>query len=344
VKSTLPNELMVDYYTQRASGGLVITEATAVSEEGSGWRNAPHITTEQHAEAWKPVVDSVHKAGGIIYMQLWHMGRQAHSSHHPTTQRIVAPSAIKMEGQKSKNNNYEEVDAEVPHALTKDEIQSTIEDFVRGAKLAKLAGFDGVELHSANGYLIDEFFQSCSNQRDDEYGGSPENRVRFLKEIIDAIVASGAYPSNRIGFRISPNGSYGGMGSEDNYETFVHIAKTMNDYNVAYIHVMDGLGFGFHNKDRVVTCADIRKVFDGPIMANVDLTRDVAEGLIRSGACDLAAFGRLYISNPDLPERFANDWPLAEPAPYETWWYRTAEKGYTDWPTYQAPEAAESSS
>jgi len=336
ITNTLPNDLLKDYYTQRASGGLLISEGTAISEEGSGWLNAPHITTSQHQEAWKRVVDSVHEAGGLIYCQLWHMGRQSHSSFHPKTKRVVAPSAIKMEGQKTKTIHGEEADAQIPHALTKDEIKATIQDYVHAAELAKKAGFDGVELHGANGYLIDEFLQSCSNQRDDEYGGTPENRLRFLTELVEALIENGAYPPNRIGLKISPNGVYGGMGSEDNYETFLLLAAKLNQYNLAYLHIMDGLGFGYHNKCRAVTCFDVRKAFDGPIMANVTLTRDLAEGLLRSGACDLAVFGRLYISNPDLPERFANNWPVEEPAPYPTWWSHTAEKGYTDWPTYTA--------
>lgn len=331
----MPNDLMLEYYVQRASGGLLITEATAISEEGSGWRNAPHITTEAHAEAWKKIVDAVHEKDGVIYLQLWHMGRQAHPSFHPTTGKTFAPSAIAMAGQPQKTVDREAVDAEVPHAMTLEEIQQTIQDFVRAAKLAKSAGFDGVELHSANGYLFDTFFQSCSNNREDKYGGSPENRCRFLREVVEAIIDSGAFPANRIAFRMSPNGTYGGMGSEDNFETFTYIAKAMNEYGLAYLHIMDGLGFGFHEKCPPVTCSDIRKYFDGPIFCNVGLTRDVAEGLLRSGACDAAVFGRLYMSNPDLPERFANDWPLAEPAAYETWWEPTGAKGYTDFPTYE---------
>jgi len=313
----------------------LITEATAVSQEGQGWRNAPMITTDAHAEAWKKITDAVHDKGSLIYLQLWHQGRQAHSSFHPETKRTVSASAIPMGSGKVKTIDGEEVEPEVPHALTVEEIKDTIRDFVNGAKLAKKAGFDGVELHSANGYLIDQFLQSCSNQRTDEYGGSIENRVRFLKEIVEAIIESEAFPANRIGFRLSPNGTYGGMGSADNFETFVFAAKEMNAYGLAYLHVLDGLGFGFHDKDKAVTAADMRKVYDGPIISNVGLTRDTAEGMIRSGAVDAVAFGRLFMSNPDLVERFENDWPLADLPPYETWWRPTAEKGYTDWPTYK---------
>jgi len=265
------------------------------------------------------------------------MGRQAHSSFHPTTKRTVSASAEKMAGT-VKSSEGENVEGEVPHALTVDEIKTTIADYVHAAEKAKAAGFDGIEVHGANGYLIDQFLQSKTNKRTDHYGGSKENRIRFLKEIVEAIIASGAFPANRVGFRISPNGAFGDMGSEDNFEMFTYVAKEMNQYGLAYLHVMDGLGFGYHGKDKVVTCADIRKNFDGAIMANVGLTKEIAEGMVRSGACDLVCFGRLYISNPDLPERFANNWPLADSAPYETWWGPTAEKGYTDWPVYESKE------
>ena len=245
---------------------------------------------------------------------------------------------------KVKTLDMEDAEPEVPHALTTEEVKQTIQDYVEAAKRCKAAGFDGVEVHSANGYLVDQFLQSCSNKRTDEYGGSMENRIRMLKEIVEGIIASGAYPSDRIGFRVSPNGASGGMGSEDNPEMFEYVAKEMNKYNLAYMHVMDGLGFGFHGKAKPVTCAQLRKHYDGIIMCNVELSKGVAEGMIRSGAADMACFGRLYISNPDLPERFANDWPVADPAPYETWWGHTGAKGYTDWPTYEEEQAQKTAS
>ncbi|CAB9521066.1 12-oxophytodienoate reductase [Seminavis robusta] len=201
--------------------------------------------------------------------------------------------------------------------------------------MSKEAGCDGVEIHSANGYLLDSFFQSTSNTRTDQYGGSMENRVRILTEVVAGIVESGAYPANRIGFRLSPNGVFGGMGSKDNPEMFEFIAKTMNNYDMAYLHIMDGLGFGYHEKARVVTAFDMKKHFDGPVIANVGLTRDKAEGMIRSGTADLACFGRPYIANPDLVDRFANDWPLDPESEHENWWYPTGSKGYTDYKNYK---------
>jgi len=338
--SMTPNDLMVEYYRQRASAGLIISEATAISEEASGWRNAPHIRTAAQVEAWKKVVDAVHERGSKIYLQLWHMGRQSHSSFHPSTNHIVAPSSIPATGATIRTTAGEPAEAETPHALTVDEIQATIQDYVRAARLAKEAGFDGVEVHSANGYLLDTFLQSSSNQRTDQYGGSFENRVRLLTEVVDAIIESGAFPANRIGFRVSPNGVFGAMGSADNVEMFTHVAKTMNKYGLAYMHVMDGLGFGYHEKCRPVTCADLKRHFDGPIICNVGLTKETAEGMIRSGAADMACFGRLYISNPDLVERFANNWPVEPEAAYENWWGPTGAKGYTDYPFYK-PEKEE---
>ncbi|KAL7570728.1 hypothetical protein ACA910_017850 [Epithemia clementina (nom. ined.)] len=334
ISCTIPNEIMGDYYEQRANAGLLVTEGTFFCEEGSGWRNAPWIQKPEHVEGWKKITDRVHKAGSVIYCQLWHLGRTAHSSHHPSTNRIVAPSSIAMKG-KTKTVTMENVEPEVPHALTEDEIQELLKDYANAALRAKEAGFDGLELHGANGYLIDQFLQSSTNHRTDEYGGSVENRTRLLREIYQTIVDSGAYPANRIGFRLSPNGNFSDMGSEDNKEAFPEIARIMNAYKPAYLHVMDGTGFGYHNKSPVVTVADFRKVFDGPILCNIGLTKDMAEGMLRSGAADMAVFGRLYISNPDLALRFLHDWPLTESAPYETWWTPTGAAGYTDWPTYQ---------
>lgn len=333
--NSMPNDLMAEYYSQRASGGLLVTEATAISEDGCGWRNAPHIRTQEQSEAWKKIVDRVHEKDGVIYLQLWHMGRYAHSSHHPNTNRTVSSGNLPIVGGKVKTVNAEEAEPEVPHSLTKEEIKETIQDFVNASKLAAAAGFDGIELHGANGYLIDQFLQSCSNNRTDEYGGSMENRVRFLDEVVAALIDAGAFPANRIGIRLSPNGVFGGMGSEDNYEMFNFVAKAMSKYGLAYLHVMDGKGFGWHDKCKAVTPFDIKHNFGGPVICNIGLTVDVAEGMIRSGAADLAAFGRLYISNPDLPERVANNYPLAPEAEYPSWWGPTGAQGYTDFPTYQ---------
>lgn len=337
--SNVPNKIMADYYSQRASGGIVITEATAISEAGFGWKNCAHIRTPEQVAGWKNVVDAVHEKNGVIFLQLWHMGRQCHVSYHPTTNKVLAPSAIPMKDVKIRSPfGGEDTVGQVPTEMTIEDIQETIQDYANAAKLGKEAGFDGVELHAANGYLLDTFLQSSTNTRTDEYGGSPENRIRLLKQVFEAIVDSGAYPASRIGVKIGPNANYGDTGSADNHETFTYLAREMNEYKPAYLHVEDGLGFGFHNKGPVVTTSDIRKNFEGPIMANVGLTKDMAEGLVRSGTVDLVAFGRLYMSNPDLPERFANNWPLEPESAYENWWHPTGAKGYSDYPFYKADE------
>jgi N-ethylmaleimide reductase len=341
IKNSLPNELHVEYYSQRASGGLLITEGTQVSELGWGWMCAPKMIEDAHAEAWKPVTKAVHDKDGLIYMQLWHLGRQTHSSFHPTTQKIVSASDVKMAGE-AKTVTGEKVEPETPVPLTKEEIQDTIADFVNAARLAKIAGFDGVEIHSANGYLVDQFLQKRTNKRTDEYGGSMENRMRLLKEIVEGIIAEGSFPANRIGFRLSPNGVFGDMGSDDNNVMFPYVAKEMNKYGLAYLHVMDGLGFGYHNLCPPVTMYDFRKVWDGPLMCNVGLTKDEAKGMLRSGTTDLVAVGRPYISNPDLADRWINDWPLNSDADYMTWWQAgIGAKGYTDYPFYEPKEETE---
>ena len=219
------------------------------------------------------------------------MGRQAHSSFHPSTGDIVSSSAIPITQGQAKNNKGEHVEWETPRALTVEQIQTTIQDYVKAARLAKEAGFDGIEVHAANGYLIDQFLQSSTNIRDDAYGGSMENRVRFLLEILEALITDGAYPANRIGVRLSPNGVFGDMGSEDNHEMFPFVAEKLSHYGLAYLHVMDGLGFGYHGKTKVVTAMDMKMAFKGPLMCNVGLTKESAEGMLRSGAADLCCFG-----------------------------------------------------
>jgi N-ethylmaleimide reductase len=336
--SRVANAHMAEYYSQRASAGLIISEATAISEEGYGWFGSPGIYTKEHAEGWKLSTDAVHAKGGVIFAQLWHMGRQAHSSFN-SRGRTVSASAIKIPGGgKIRDVNQKDSLYEVPHALTVEEIKATINDYRNSALVAKEAGFDGVELHGANGYLIDQFLQSVSNQRTDAYGGSIENRIRFLLEVVESVTQ--VFSPDRVGVRLGPNGVYGGMGGEDNHELFIEVAKKLNSYGLAYLHVMDGLGFGFHNKCAPVTLYDMKKHFNGPIIGNVGFTKETAEGAIRSGACDFVAFGRPYISNPDLVERFKNNWPLEPTAPMNVWYGRDSDpenclEGYTTYKPYE---------
>jgi N-ethylmaleimide reductase len=273
-----------------------------------------------------------------LFFPHW-QGRQTHSSFHPTTNKIVSASAVRIENGEAKVIDGSKVPYETPVPLTKEEIKQTVAEFVNGARLAKMAGFDGVEIHSANGYLIDQFLQSSTNLRTDEYGGSMENRVRLLREVVEGIIAEGSFPANRIGFRLSPNGTFGDMGSADNDVMFPYVASEMNKYGLAYLHVMDGVGFGFHNKCEVVTMCDFRKVWDGPLISNIGHTKESGEAMLRSGTTDLVAYGRLYISNPDLADRLINNWPLNPDATYPDWWtVGMGAKGYTDFPFYQADE------
>ena len=326
----IPNSLMAEYYEQRSSAGLIITEATTISEEANGWIESPGIYTDEMTAGWKPIVNTVHGKGAAIFLQLWHMGRASHSSFH-NGQPAVAASAIKI------NEPYIHTPTgkqphEVPRALATAEIPRVVADYASAARRAKDAGFDGVEIHGANGYLIDKFLQSKTNQRTDQYGGSVENRYRFLKEIVEAIVA--IWPANRVGVRLSPNGVFNDMGSPDFREQFTYVATQLDSYGLSYLHVMDGLAFGFHNLGEPMTLADFRKVFHGPLIGNCGYTQEMAEQAIASGHADLIAFGRPFISNPDLVERFRNNWPLAEVAQMSDWYSPIGEKGYTDFPAH----------
>ena len=327
----MPNALMAEYYAQRASVGLMITEATVVSKQANGWQNSAGIYSDEQAEAWKQVVDAVHARMTPFFLQLWHCGRASHSSFQENGQLPVSASAIKLNAG-SIHTPIGKQPYETPRALETNEVPLVVEDYRRAALRAKAAGFDGVEIHAANGYLIDQFLQSKTNHRTDQYGGSLENRYRFLKEIVEAILT--VWPANRVGVRLSPNGNYNDMGSPDFRETFLFVAKQLNAYGLAYLHVIDGLEFGFHELGAPMTLPEFRKVFTGPLMGNCGYTQETAEAAIKDGSADLIAFGRPVISNPDLVERFANGWPL-NPPPDISIWYSFDKEGYTDFPTYR---------
>jgi len=329
----MPNSLMAEYYAQRASAGLIISEATVVSKQGIGWLNSPGIYSDAQAEAWELVVDAVHSKGAPIFLQLWHCGRASHTAFHEHGELPVAPSAIKINGEFS-HTPIGKKPYETPRALEIEEIPKIVEDYRAAAARAKAAGFDGVEVHSANGYLIDQFLQSKTNHRTDRYGGSLENRYRFLDEIVKAITT--VWSSNRIGVHIAPNGSFNGMGSPDYRETFLYVASNLDRYDLAYLHVVDGLAFGFHGLGEPMTLAEFREVFKGPLMGNAGYTQESAEAAIQNGHADLISFGRPFISNPDLVERFANGWPLNPPAEMKVW-YSFDATGYTDFPRYKTP-------
>ncbi len=324
------NELMAQYYEQRCDAGLVITEATTISEQANGWNESPGIYTDEMAEGWKQTVDVIHEKGGVIFLQLWHCGRASHSSFHPG-KLAVAPSAIKI------NEPYIHTPTgkqphEVPRALETAEIPQVVSEYRQAAEKASAAGFDGIEVHSANGYLLDTFLQSKTNHRTDPYGGSVENRFRLLKEVVEAV--STVWPANRVGVRLSPNGAFNDMGSPDYREQFTYVASQLDAFDLAYLHVMDGLAFGFHELGEPMTLGEFRKVFHGPLIGNCGYTQETAEKAILAGDADLIAFGRPFISNPDLVQRFKNNWPLAEEAEMSDWYMPTGAKGYTDFPAY----------
>ncbi len=327
----VPNDLMVEYYVQRASAGLIITEATVVSEQGIGWVDSPGLYNDAQQAGWKKIVDALHARGTPVFLQLWHCGRASHSSFHGG-QPAVSASAIQLKGD-SVHTPLGKLPYETPRALETDEIAGVVGDYRRSAERAKAAGFDGVEIHAANGYLIDQFLQSKTNQRTDQYGGSLENRFRFLKEIVGAILT--VWPAERVGVHLSPNGAFNDMGSPDFRETFTYAAAQLDPFGLGYLHLVDGLAFGFHEQGQPMTLAEFRAVFGGPLMGNCGYTQETAERAIASGQADLIAFGRPFLSNPDLVERFTNGWELNPPADMKVWSAPDA-KGYTDFPFHTA--------
>ncbi|MBE7506946.1 MAG: alkene reductase [Planctomycetia bacterium] len=331
----VPNDLMTEYYVQRASAGLIIAEATTISEQGLGWVDSPGIYNEEQVAGWKKVTAALHAKGTPFFLQLWHCGRASHSAFHGG-QPAVSASAIKINGDDLHTPDGKRPH-ETPRALATAEVGAVVEDYRRAAERAKAAGFDGVEIHAANGYLIDQFLQSKTNQRTDHYGGNVENRFRFLKEVVQATVT--VWPANRVGVRLSPNGNFNDMGSPDFRETFTHAAAQLNAFGLAYLHVVDGLAFGFHEQGTPMTLAEFRAVFGGPLMGNCGYTQESGEAAIASGVADLIAFGRPFLSNPDLVERFANGWELNAPADKKVWSAPDA-KGYTDFPFYRRRSTA----
>jgi N-ethylmaleimide reductase len=328
-KSRVANALMAEYYAQRSSAGLVITEATTISEQANGWVNSPGIYTDEMAQGWKLTTKAVHEKGGVVFMQLWHTGRASHSDFHGGDP-MVAPSAIKIEGDGVHTPDGKK-DHEVPRALETAEIPLIVEDYRNAAERAKAAGFDGIEVHSANGYLLDTFLQSKTNLRTDGYGGSIEKRFRILDEVVKAVTT--VFPANRVGVRIAPNGAFNDMGSPDFREQFTYVAEQLSGRGLAYLHVMDGLAFGFHKLGEPMTLAEFRKVFDSPLIGNCGYDKESAEEAVSAGNADMITIGRPYMSNPDLVERWKAGAELNPEADMEDWYSPGGAKGYTDFPT-----------
>ncbi|HEY1171331.1 MAG TPA: alkene reductase [Verrucomicrobiae bacterium] len=323
-----PHPRMIEYYRQRASAGLIISEATAISAQGVGWVNAPRIYTQAHVEGWKPVTEAVHQAGGRIFLQLWHMGRASHPDFHNGALPVSA-SAIAAQGNAHTASGTKPY--VTPRALETDEIPGVIEDYVRATKLAREAGFDGVEIHAANGYLIDQFLRDGSNQRTDDYGGSIANRSRFLLEVTSAVV--GAWSGEHVGVRLSPTNPYNDMRDSDPVATFTHASKILNRFKLAYLHVLEGKPGHFLAAPGVQVSPSMRAAFKGPFIANAGYDASSAAHSINEDETDLVAFGIPFIANPDLVERFRAGAPLN--APDQNTFYGGDERGYTDYPVLQ---------
>ena len=328
-EARIPNRLMAGYYAQRADAGLVITEAAVISEQGIGWLNSPGIYNDEQVAGWREVVDAVHEKGGKIFLQFWHCGRASHRYFFEDERLPVAPSAIGISNDHS-HTPKGSFPYETPRALETDEIPAIVEDYRRAAARAREAGFDGVEVHSANGYLLDQFLQAKTNQRDDAYGGSMENRYRLLGEVVEAV--KGVFPAERISVRLSPNGVFNDMGTPEYRELFPYVIGCLEAAGIGILHVMDGLGFGFHELGEPVTLEEVRPLFTGLLIGNVGYTQESAEQAIAAGHADMIAFGRPFIANPDLVERFRKGMPLAPEADMSTWYSSGGEAGYTDWP------------
>lgn len=319
-----PTPLLRTYYQQRASAGLIVSEATSISNQGSGWVRAPGIYTDAHERGWKAVTDAVHERGGKIVLQLWHMGRASHRDFHDG-ELPVAPSAIGLSGTINTPNGKQ--DYETPRALEASELPGIVADYVAAAKRAIAAGFDGVEVHAANGYLLDEFIRDGSNKRTDDYGGSLENRWRFPLQVVAAV--ADAIEADRTGVRLSPTNPFQEMTDSDPVATFVHGTKALAALNPAFIHIVDpppGHMFGGDTQ----LYPHMRPLYDGALILNGGFDRERGNAALAEGHGDAIAFGVPFIANPDLAERLREGADLAPPRP--EFFYSPGAEGYTDYP------------
>ena len=337
-EGNVPTDSTVEYYRQRASAGLLITEGSQVSQQGVGYVNTPGIYSEAQVAGWKKVTDAVHAAGGRIFIQLWHVGRISHPFFH-NGELPVAPSAVKPTDVMAYTaNGMEEIPA--PRALELNEIPGVVEQFRQGAKNAKAAGFDGVELHGANGYLLDQFIQDGTNQRTDAYGGSVENRARFVLEVVQAVVE--VLGADRVGIRLAPTGNVGGISDSDRKGTFSYVTEQLNKFGLAYLHVIEALpGHPMAAKHgQELVGPHLRKIFKGPFILNGGYTQETAEAALANNEADLIAFGVPFIANPDLVERFQQGTALNTPD--QATFYSGGDEGYVDYP-FLEEEPAEGS-
>lgn len=328
----IPTLLMAEYYSQRASAGLIVTEATAVSQQGTGCPNTPGIYTDQQVAGWQRVTEAVHHAGGRIFLQLWHMGRVSHPSFQPGGGLPVAPSAIAPKsGQVLTETGMRPY--VTPRALETEELPGVVLQYSSGAQRAKIAGFDGVEIHNANGYLLDQFLRDGTNRRTDGYGGPVANRARLTLEVAEAVAK--VWGADRVGIRFSPGGVFNDMHDSNPLATFSYALRELNRFHLAYTHIIVSTEDDLRHGAVPVPLAALRQEFQGPLIAANGFNRETATRAIVEGAADAVAFGRLFLANPDLPERFRLNAPLN--SPNESTFYGGAEKGYTDYPSL-APE------
>ncbi len=323
-----PTALHAEYYRQRAGAGLIISEATQISPRGVGYPATPGLHSEKQVEGWKRVTGAVHDAGGRIFAQLWHCGRVSHSDFHdgepPLSSSAVAATGMAQTPSGPKPRS-------VPRAMTIEEIRSTMRDYRAAAENAERAGFDGVELHGANGYLPDQFLRDGVNQRTDEYGGPVENRARFHLEATRELVE--VWGASRVGVRLSPSGTFGDMGDSDRKGTFGYVVRELGKMGLAYLHIMEAMEGDLKHSEpgyAPIPVSFFRPMTATPIVTNAGFTKEKADLYIREGWADAVAFGTLFISNPDLPARFARGAALAEADP--STFYGGGAKGYTDYP------------
>ena len=335
----IPWELNAEYYRQRATAGLVITEGTPVSPRGHGYYHPPGIYTEEQAKGWRLVADAIHQAGGRVFIQLWHVGRVTHRDLQPNGEAPVAPSAIAGVGQALTAPGIAK-DYSTPRALTVSEVAGVVEEFRHGAKLAKQAGFDGVELHGANGYLIEQFLSDHTNLRSDQYGGSLENRSRFLIEVVEAVAS--VWSADRVGVRLSPANTFGGSEFSDRFGAFSHVIGELNRYGLAYLHLVEPRVAG--NKDLLhfdsaLSTRHFKPLITGDtrLISAGGHNLESAQAAVASGETDAIAFGRAFIANPDLPHRLAIGAPLNR-YNRETF-YGGMEAGYTDYAAWESNAA-----
>ncbi len=323
----VPGELAATYYSQRASAGLIVTEATQISPMGKGYINTPGIHSPEQVRAWSRIVESVHKSGGRIFLQLWHVGRISHSSLLPNNAQPVAPSAIRANSQTLIATGLAQVSE--PVALTASGIKETLDDYRRAASNAKEAGFDGVEIHAANGYLIDQFLKTGSNRRTDEYGGVASNRVRFLTETVERVLE--VWDSTHVGVRISPTGGFNDMTDDNPRETFSVTVARLNSYELGYLHVVETAqnSKGSSEEDLAMS-AHLRTLWKGLYVVNGGYDGLRGEEALRTGRADAVAYGRAFLANPDLPRRLQLGAALNEPDP--TTFYGGDAAGYTSYP------------